>query len=145
MSEPISALRHLDHVGVAVWDVSAALPYYVEQLGLPLLHRETVPGIQVDMAYLDLGNCQLQLVAPAPGGGAIIRDFLLSSGEGLHHVCFAVDRIESALDALVATGALPATGAPIFLGGRGHRACFLPAAPGRPRVELIDDVPLAPR
>lgn len=124
----------VDHVAVAVRDLDAGLPYYVERLGLPLLGREELPEAGVRVVYLRAGTVTLQLVQPL--GAGPLADFLAEQGEGLHHVCFAVADIPRALETL-------ATGADVRVvpGGRGRRACCLPPQPTGLRVELTETEP----
>ncbi len=125
----------VDHVGIIVRDLAEALPFYVERLGLSLLSREDLPEVGVRIAYLAAGPTMLQLVEPiAPER---IRDDLEAEGEGIHHLCMAVDNIPAALADLA-----PDDDVPIVLGGRGRRACFLPGRHGGIRVELTESEPV---
>jgi methylmalonyl-CoA/ethylmalonyl-CoA epimerase len=54
----------IDHVGVAVEDIDAALPLYRDALGLSLVHRETVEEQGVDAALLAVGDGHVELIAP---------------------------------------------------------------------------------
>ena len=58
----------VDHVAVAVQDLNAGLPYYVERLGLPLLGREELPETGVRVVYLRADTVTLQLVQPLGAG-----------------------------------------------------------------------------
>lgn len=127
-------MEYVDHVAVVVRDADSALDYYVETLGLPLLHDERLEPLGVRLVYLDAGNTMLQLVEPF-GEGAI-RDFLERQGEGLHHICFGVGDI----DAVLEDGTRAADGN-IFQGGRNRRACFLSGCPNGLRVELTERDP----
>ena len=57
-------LSAIDHVGVAVEDLEAALTLYTESLGLPLVHRETVSDQGVEAALLDVGDSHVELLRP---------------------------------------------------------------------------------
>ena len=57
-------LSTIDHVGVAVEDIDAALALYRDALGMPLVHRETVTEQGVDAALLDVGDGHVELLAP---------------------------------------------------------------------------------
>ena len=124
----------VDHVGIIVQDMAAALPFYVEQLGLTVVSDEELPEVGVRVAYLAAGQTMIQLVEPiAPGR---IRDDLETEGEGIHHLCLAVVDIPSTLRDLA-----PDTDVPIVMGGRGRRACFLPGRHGGIRIELTETEP----
>jgi methylmalonyl-CoA epimerase len=92
-------LGRIDHVGVAVEDMDAALTLYRDTLGLPLAHRETVEEQGVDAALLDVGEGHVELLAPL-GPDTPVGKYLVRKGPGLHHVAYAVDDIETELDRL---------------------------------------------
>lgn len=124
----------LDHVGVVVRDLDAATSVYCERFGMELVGEEDLPHLGVRVAYLDSGGSLLQLLTPIGPGG--VRDHLDASGEGLHHLCYAVPDIE-------ATAARLAPGADVRInrGGRGRRACFLPGDAGGVSIELTEAEP----
>ena len=61
-------LSAIDHVGVAVENIDAALALYRDQLGMPLVHRETVAEQGVDAALLDAGDSHVELLQPLGPG-----------------------------------------------------------------------------
>jgi methylmalonyl-CoA/ethylmalonyl-CoA epimerase len=128
-------LDRLDHVAVAVHDIRASLSYYTEVLGLPVVADERAEDPGVRLVYLDAGNTYLQLVEPLRSGP--VSDFLAERGEGLHHMCFAVLRLEHTLAALPGE-----RDAAIFQGGRGRRACFLTGTANGALVELTEHRPI---
>ncbi|MGH2559468.1 MAG: VOC family protein [Thermomicrobiales bacterium] len=127
-------LDHLDHVGFIVRDIDQALPYYVGTLGLTVASEECVPDAGVRLIYLDAGNTLIQLVQPITN--APMLEFLSSRGEGLHHVCFAVDDIDAAVAHLA-----PGADVRVDLGGRGRRCAFLPVGPSGIIAELTEIEP----
>ena len=82
----------LHHVGIVVRSIDAALPYFRDELRLPLLSDERVPAVGVRLALLDGGGAMVQLVEPI--GPGPIQEHLDGQGEGLHHLCLAVPDIE---------------------------------------------------
>jgi methylmalonyl-CoA epimerase len=110
----------LDHVGIAVPSIEAALPFYTEKLGLKVTHREEVASQHVRVVFLD-GS--IELLEPTSEQGAIAK-FLKTRGPGLHHVAFHADDIAGAMKDLAAKGA-PALDAAPRPGSRGHKVCFL--------------------
>jgi methylmalonyl-CoA epimerase len=124
----------VDHVAIAVWDADASLARYTDGLGLTLVGDERAEDPGVRLVYLDAGNTFVQLVQPIRPGP--VRQFLTERGEGLHHVCFAVDRLERVLAALPGQHDVP-----IFRGGRGRRACFLTGTANGALVELTEHEP----
>ena len=131
-------LDDVDHVGIVVADIEAALPYFVERLGLALVGQEAQPATGVRVAYLAAGPTTLQLVQPL--GPGPIRDHLDQHGEGLHHLCFAVPDIGAAVRHLA-----PEATVEVLVAGRGRRACFLPERPFGVRIELTEVEPAPSR
>lgn len=97
-------LVNLDHVGIAVQDLDAALASYKERYGVEPLHREVVAAQGVEEAMLPVGGSFVQLLAPLSPDTTVGR-FIERNGEGLHHVAFAVADIDAALAHLAAEGA----------------------------------------
>ena len=126
----------IDHVGVAVEDIDAALPLYRDALGLALTHRETVEELGVDAALLDVGDGHIELLAPL-GPETNVGKFLANRGPGLHHVAYAVDDIEQALDALRGAG-LRLIDERARRGIRNSRVAFVhPSATGGVLTEIV--------
>jgi methylmalonyl-CoA/ethylmalonyl-CoA epimerase len=125
-------LSAIDHVGIAVSDIDAALALYGDALGMPLVHRETVSDQGVDAALLDVGDGHVELLAPL-GPDTPVGKFLARNGAGLHHVA----DVESALDAARAAGLRLIDETP-RTGIRGSRVAFLhPAATGGVLTEIV--------
>src|ERR671936_1202198 len=96
-------LGRIDHIGVAVEDLDAALPLYRDALGMPLVHRETVSEQGVEAALLDVGEGHVELLEPL-GPETVVGKFIERRGEGLHHVAYAVEDIDATLDELKRAG-----------------------------------------
>jgi methylmalonyl-CoA epimerase len=73
----------IDHVGIVVCNIQEAL--------------------QVKVAFLPVGESNVELVEPTSGGSGIAR-FLAERGEGIHHICIEVEDIDDTLRQLVAHG-----------------------------------------
>ena len=86
----------IDHVGVAVDDLDAAIALHEETYGMALAHREVVEEQGVEAVLLDVGSSHVELLRPLQPDTAVGR-FLASRGPGLHHVAYRVADIESAL------------------------------------------------
>ena len=99
----------LDHVGVAVRDPRQRLPLWAEALGLPLDRAEAVPTDAVRTWFLDFGGGHIELLEPLSEDSPIARA-IEKRGEGLHHLCLAVDDIDAALARLAARGIEPLGG-----------------------------------
>ena len=89
----------IDHVGVAVDDLDAAIALHEQTYGLAFAHREVVEEQGVEAVLLDAGESHVELLRPLQPDTAVGR-FLASRGPGLHHVAYRVDDIDAALDAL---------------------------------------------
>ena len=122
--------RRLDHVGVAVRDTDKALHYFSRQLGLRVLHTEAVDVPPAVLTYLIAGDVLLQLIAPR-GTNSDIATWLDEHGEGVHHLCFSVDDVAAAVQALSDPGATTALGQ-----GRGRMSSFVQN--GTPHGVLIE-------
>jgi methylmalonyl-CoA/ethylmalonyl-CoA epimerase len=89
----------IDHVGVAVEDLDAAIALHEQAYGLALAYREVVEEQGVEAVLLDVGASHVELLRPLQPDTAVGR-FLATRGPGLHHVAYRVHDIEAALDAL---------------------------------------------
>lgn len=92
----------IDHLGVAVASIDEALAVY-RALGLSEERREPVPTQKVTAAFLPVGDSSIELLEPTAEDSPIAR-FLSRRGEGIHHVCFAVEDLDGALADLAARG-----------------------------------------
>ena len=129
-------LSAIDHVGVAVENIDAALKLYRDQLGMEVVHRETVTEQGVDAALLDVGDSHVELLQPLGPDTAVGR-FLQRRGTGLHHVAYRVESVQETLDACAAAGLRLIDPEP-RVGIRGSRVAFLhPAATGGVLTEIV--------
>ena len=126
----------VDHVGVAVDDLEAALVLYRDTLGMPLVHRETVTEQGVEAALLDVGESHIELLSPL-GPDTAVGKFLAKRGEGLHHTAYRCADVASALDQCRARGLRLIDEKP-RRGIRDSRVAFLhPSATGGVLTELV--------
>jgi methylmalonyl-CoA/ethylmalonyl-CoA epimerase len=89
----------IDHVGIAVEEIDAALETYAGTFGMELVHRQRVPAHGVELAMLAAGLEHVELVAPLAPDTPVGR-FLASRGPGIHHVAYRVADIDATLAAL---------------------------------------------
>ena len=93
----------IDHVGIAVRDLSEALAFYRDALGLEVEETEEVASQHVRAHFVSAGTATLELLeATAPDSP--IAKFLDKRGPGLHHITLRVDDIRAALADLKARG-----------------------------------------
>lgn len=129
-------LSAIDHVGVAVEDIDAALPFYRDVLKLALVHRETVEEQGVHAALLDVGDGHIELVAPIGPETGVAR-FLSRRGAGLHHMAYRVADIQATLSELTAAGIRLIDERP-RRGIRDSRVAFVhPGSTGGVLVEIV--------
>ena len=96
-------IRRIAHVSVAVPSLDAALPFYCEVLGLPLYERRPLPERGLNVAFVGVGESQIELLEPIDPEGTVAR-FLARRGPGLHHVCLEVPDLDAAIAELAARG-----------------------------------------
>jgi methylmalonyl-CoA/ethylmalonyl-CoA epimerase len=126
----------IDHIGVAVEDLDAAIAIHRDTYGMPLVHRETIEEQGVEAALLDVGDGHVELLRPL-GAETPVGKFLARRGPGLHHVAYRVDNVTAALDDLRTAGVRLVDEAP-RTGIRGSRVAFLhPSASGGVLTELV--------
>ena len=112
----------IDHIGVAVRDLEAAIALHEATYGMRLAHRETIAEQGVEAVLLDVGENHVELLSPL-GEDTPVGRFLARRGPGLHHVAYQVADID----------ATPRVGI------RGSRVAFLhPAATGGVLTELVE-------
>jgi methylmalonyl-CoA/ethylmalonyl-CoA epimerase len=129
-------LDRIDHIGVAVDDLDAAIPLYSETLGMPLVHRETVTEQGVEAALLDVGDGHVELLSPL-GPDTPVGKFLSRKGPGLHHVAYAVADIEATLAKLSEAGVALIDETP-RTGIRNSRVAFVhPKSTGSVLTEIV--------
>lgn len=129
-------LSVIDHVGVAVEEIDAALALYRDALQMPLVHREVVSEQGVDAALLDVGDGHVELLQPL-GPDTAVGKFLAKRGPGLHHVAYRVADIDTALAGLREAGLRLIDERP-RIGIRGSRVAFLhPASTGGVLTEIV--------
>lgn len=130
-------LDRIDHVGVAVEDLDAALKLYEGVLGMPLVHRETVEEQGVEAVLLDVGDGHVELLRPL-GEDTPVGKYLSRKGPGLHHVAYAVSDIEATLSRLADDGAELIDSEP-RTGIRNSRVAFLhPRSTGGVLTEIVE-------
>lgn len=96
--------KSIHHVAIVVRDLDEALAFYRDALGMEVSDRRQVPEEEVEIAFLSAGQAEIELVQPLTEEGGIAR-FLQKRGEGLHHICLALDDVDTAMSQLAAAGA----------------------------------------
>jgi methylmalonyl-CoA/ethylmalonyl-CoA epimerase len=99
-------IRKIEHLGMACRSAEAAAKFYSEVLGLPVVSREALDDLKLKVVKVKTGESVLELLEPLEGE-SVISKFLASRGEGIHHVCLAVEDIREAIKELKAKGYSP--------------------------------------
>lgn len=130
-------LINLDHVGIAVADLDAAIDGYRDRYRVEPIYRERVESQGVEEAMIPVGGSFIQLLEPLDIETPVGR-FLSKQGEGLHHIAYAVVSIDAALSHLADSGARLIDTEP-RIGGRGARIAFVhPGDLAGTLVELVE-------
>jgi len=96
-------IKKIDHIAIVVRSIKKALQAYQEALGLELTDVKEMSEDTVRVAFLPVGESEIELVEPLTTDSGIAK-FLENKGEGMHHVCLEVEDIEAALQDLAARG-----------------------------------------
>ncbi|MCI4338828.1 MAG: methylmalonyl-CoA epimerase [Thermoplasmata archaeon] len=127
----------LDHVGIAVPNLAAAIEQWRPLVGPPESPPEEVPSNRVRVAFVAVGETHIELLEPADETSPVAR-FLESRGPGVHHLAFSVPRVDTALAEVRARG-LRVVDERARPGARGRRVGFAhPSAFGGVLVEFVE-------
>ena len=127
----------IDHIGVAVEDLDAAIELYNQRFGMGEQHREVVEEQGVEAVLLEIGEGHVELLKPL-GPDTAVGKFLAAKGPGLHHVAYQTDDIDAALEQVKAAGLQLIDETP-RIGIRGSRVAFLhPKATGGVLTEIVE-------
>ena len=135
MSDPTPRGTRIAHIGLAVRDVGAILPFYRDVLGLPEVPLDDADGARI--RGLAAGESLVELLEAAEPGSPIAR-YLDKRGPGIHHVCFSVDDLDATLARCRAAGIRLIDEVP-RIGAEGKRIAFLhPSATAGVLIELSE-------
>ena len=124
----------INHVAIVVQDIDAALKFWKQTFGLQLDHVEEVPSQKSKVAFLPLGESEIELVQPTTSDSGL-ANFLEKRGEGMHHICIEVEDIDATLAELKSKGVRLINEVPEELPGR-KMAFIHPKAANGVLVEL---------
>ncbi|WP_159586343.1 methylmalonyl-CoA epimerase [Chelativorans xinjiangense] len=118
-------LGRLNHVAIAVPDLTAAAAVYRDTLGARVSAPQPLPEHGVTVVFIDLGNTKVELLEPL-GENSPIAGFLeRNPAGGMHHICYEVDDILAARDRLLAEGARVLGDGEPKIGAHGKPVLFL--------------------
>ena len=126
----------IDHIGIAVHDLEAAISWYKETMHGEVSLREQLPEQGVTLAFIDTPSGKIELLAPLRPD-APLGKFLAKRGPGLHHLCFQVKDIEHELTRLSARGTVLIDATPRHGAGGGKIAFLHPSSCMGVLTELV--------
>lgn len=133
----IPFFKKIDHLGIAVPSLEAALPVYRTLFGTDVEHIEEVPDQKVRTAFFSVGESAFELLEPIGDDGPIAR-YLSKRRGGIHHVCVEVTDIEAVLAEYKAQGIVLIDEEP-RAGAHGKRVAFVhPKSTGGVLLELSE-------
>ena len=92
-------LTHIEHIGIAVRNLDESIKFYEEILGLKCYAVEEVTDQKVKTAFFQIGQTKIELLESTDPEGPIGK-FIEKRGEGIHHIAYAANELESSLEAL---------------------------------------------
>lgn len=113
-------VTRLDHIGIAVKSIAESLKVY-EAMGLKSVGVEEVAEQKVRVAFLPIGETEIELLESTAPDGPVARYIEEKNGEGIQHLALRVDNLEAALAELKAQGAAHRREAPLRRGRREDR------------------------
>ena len=130
-------IKKVDHIAILVPDLEGAKRFWVDALGLKLERVESVPEESVDIAFLPVGDSEIELLQPTDPESGVAK-YLAKKGAGMHHLCFEVDDIEATLDRLRAAD-VPLITETAKVSNSGKKYAFVhPKGTGGVLVELYE-------
>ena len=129
-------MTKIDHIGIVVRDIQQALGFYESALGLSLSQVVEAPDQKVQVAFLPVGESNIELVQPLTDDTGTAK-FLEKRGEGIHHICLEVEDIEASLAQLKAHGA-PLIDEVPRAGAHGRVAFIHPKGAHGVLIELVE-------
>ena len=128
-------LTKINHIGIAVQSLDAAIPFYRDNLCMAFTGIEEVPDQKVRVAMLAVGESKIELLEPTSSESPVAK-FLEKNGSGIHHIAYEVADIEAAISKLLADGARMVDETPRN-GAHGARIAFIhPKSSGGVLTEL---------
>lgn len=135
MQESSRRGTRIAHIGIAVQALGASVSFYRDILGLPDVPLTDADGARI--VGLAAGPSLIELLEPDTADSPIAK-FLSKRGQGIHHVCFAVDDLDATLERCRASGIRLIDQTP-RVGADGKRIAFLhPSSTAGTLIELTE-------
>jgi len=132
----MSQAKKINHVAIVVRDIDESLKFWETALGLKLHHVEDVPSQASKVAFIPVGESEIELVQPTTEDSGMAA-YLEKRGEGMHHLCVEVDDIEAKMQELRDAGIRLINQTPEVLPGR-KMAFIHPKSASGVLVELYE-------
>ncbi|HPR34569.1 MAG TPA: methylmalonyl-CoA epimerase [Anaerolineaceae bacterium] len=132
----MSQIKKINHVAIVVRDIEESLKFWESALGLKLHHVEDVPSQASKVAFIPVGESEIELVQPTTEDSGLAA-YLEKRGEGMHHLCIEVDDIEAKMQELKDAGVRMINDVPQVLPGR-KMAFIHPKSASGVLVELYE-------
>ena len=127
----------VDHIGIAVKNLDETLKFYSDVLGLELGGTEVVEEQKVKVAFLPIGDTEVELLESTSEDGPIAK-FIEKNGEGIQHIAFRVEDIEEAIEYMKSKGMRMIDEKPRYGAGGAKIAFVHPKSSNRVLVELSE-------
>ena len=132
-------MGNVEHIGIAVKDLSVSVPLFEKLLNSKCYKIETVESEQVKTAFFRTGNTKIELLESTNPDGIIAR-FIANKGEGMHHLAFEVKDLVTEIGRLKEEGFIPINETP-KKGADNKLVCFLqPKTTNGILIELCQDI-----
>lgn len=116
-------MQKIEHIGIAVKDLSVSIPLFEKLLNIPCYKTESVESEKVNTAFFKTSETKIELLESSDPQGVIAR-FIEKKGEGLHHIAFEVADIEKEMQRLKNNGFVLLSEKPMP-GADNKMICFL--------------------
>jgi methylmalonyl-CoA/ethylmalonyl-CoA epimerase len=131
----MAAIKRIDHIAIVVEDIESTLGFWRDALGLELAHIEDVPEQKSLVAFLPVGESEIELVRPTTDDSGVAK-YLQKRGPGMHHISLEVDDILGVLAQLKAKGVRLINESPVSGAGGKQIAFIHPESTSGVLVEL---------
>ncbi len=132
----MSKVKKINHVAIVVRDIEESLKFWETAMGLKLDHIEEVPSQASKVAFIPVGDSEIELVQPTTADSGMAA-YLEKRGEGMHHLCVEVEDIEAKIQELREAGVRLINETPQVLPGR-KMAFIHPKSTSGVLVELYE-------
>ena len=129
----------LEHIGIAVSDLSTSVPLFEKLLNSQCYKKENVESEKVITAFFKTGDCKIELLESTDPDGVITK-FIAKKGEGIHHLAFEVKDISAEIKRLEYEGYILLSKEP-KIGADNKLVVFLhPKSTGGVLIELVQEI-----